>query len=121
MEKTSKLLLVAGIATVIVGGTIGTAYGGKAISDYKNEIVESYDSSLYKMDIDYDEYAHKYVVELELKYNSYRYKISDEDVQFKPYYKDEAHLDITRCGKAKLCIYFTWGQEEWEKKHSRWK
>ena len=67
----------------------------------QNVVVETYESTLDDISVDYDDDNKQYDVFV----NNKHYYVAEEEIKVLPYYKNEVVVEITKNGKCNLIFY----------------
>ena len=108
-KKIQKIALIIWLICSVIGClTIITLAIIKNTED--NTIVESYESGLDEIAIDFDDDKLEYDVFVFKTEKHYFVKL--EDVVVIPFTENEAYIEITKSGKCKLYFFIKWEVEE---------
>ena len=66
-----------------------------------SKVVESYESTLDDISVDYDDDNKRY----EVFVNNKHYYVAEDEIKVLPYYKNEVVVEITKNGKCNLIFY----------------
>lgn len=95
-ENYDKLIFV-----IVVLLFIGALFGCIKFNDYRNEIVETYESKLDEMDLYFDEDKKEYDVVV----NNKHYLVNYKDTVVLPHSDNEIILEVERDGDTHLYFY----------------
>lgn len=106
MEKeindTEKIVGMAIISALFfVLGMVGMVFGITKASNHENEIVETFESKLDEMDLEFDEDKMEYDVFV----NNKHYLVNYKDTVVLPHYHNEIILNVERDGDTHLIFY----------------
>lgn len=100
-----KLILEIGTIVIvsILISTLCIALTIKAIEIKitSNKVVETYESTLDEISVDYDDDNKQY----EVFVNNKLYYVAEDEIKVLPYYKNEVVVEITKNGKCNLIFY----------------
>ena len=71
------------------------------IKTTSSKVVESYESTLDDISVDYDDDNKRY----EVFVNNKHYYVAEDEIKVLPYYKNEVVVEITKNGKCNLIFY----------------
>jgi len=71
------------------------------IKTTSSKVVESYESTLDDISVDYDDDNKQYDVFV----NNKHYYVAEDEIKVLPYYKNEVVVEITKNGKCNLIFY----------------
>ena len=71
------------------------------IKTTSNKVVETYESTLDDISVDYDDDNKQYDVFV----NNKHYYVAEDEIKVLPYYKNEVVVEITKNGKCNLIFY----------------
>ena len=98
------IILLVGLIVFVLSALIF----GFEFDKYQNTIVETYESTLDNIQVDYDDDNHRYDVYV---YDTH-YLVAEDKIKTLPYYKNEVVVEITRNGKCNLYFYIKFEVEE---------
>ena len=71
------------------------------IKTTSSKVVETYESTLDDISVDYDDDNKRY----EVFVNNKHYYVAEDEIKVLPYYKNEVVVEITKNGKCNLIFY----------------
>ena len=102
INDTEKIVGLAIIyALLLVLSMVGIVFGIIKASEHENEIVETYESKLDEMDLEFDEDKMEYDVFV----NNKHYLVNYKDTVVLPHYHYEIILNVERDGDTHLIFY----------------
>jgi len=96
MRKELILAIVIGILISILCIVLTVK-----IKTTSSKVVESYESTLDDISVDYDDDNKQY----EVFVNNKHYYVAEDEIKVLPYYKNEVVVEITKNGKCNLIFY----------------
>ena len=98
-KKLTVAIVIVGILMSIL--CIALVVKTVEIKITSNKVVESYESTIDEIAVDYDDDNKQYDVFV----NNKHYYVAEDEIKVLPYYKNEVVVEITKNGKCNLIFY----------------